>query len=259
MARGRLAKIGMLRRLIRVKSTLPRHPSPPPRCAVSHCAVSRRAAPPAAPRRSSRYRGAFTRPARWHGAFTRPARWHGVPARSRPAQRAGTPQQWSQCAGTPQQWSQRAITPHPRPLHVEIRVALHPAESVATLRHRYRHSIRLGVQFVATDCMANRRRSVSSRLGHLYVSKERQGPGRPNLRRPHGTRARALSHLGRLRVSCATCQCSDVGRPPTREGAVLPRRPRAPSTRQASAQKRPAPRGCGPTKAGCESISRRWK
>ena len=216
---------------------------------MSHCAVSRRAAPPAAPRRSSRYRG----------AFTRPARWHGVPARSRPAQRAGTPQQWSQRAGTPQQRGQRAGTPHPRPLHVEIRVALHPAESVATLRHRYRHSIRLSVQFVATDCMANRRRSVSSRLGHLYVSKERQGPGRPNCRRPHGTRAHASSHLGRLCVSCATCQGSDVGRPPTREGAVLPRRPRVPSTRQAGAQKRPAPRGCGPTKAGCESISRRWK
>lgn len=123
-----------------------------------------RDSPGARPRRSPRYRGAFTRPARWHGAS----------ARSRPAQRAGTPQQWSQRAGTPQ----------PRPLRVEIRVALHPAESVATLRHRYRHSIRLSVQFVATDCMANRRRSVSSRLGHLYVSKERQGPGRPNRRRP---------------------------------------------------------------------------
>ena len=172
MARGRLAKIGMLRRLIRVKSTLPRRPSPS-LCRVSPRRVSpRRAAPPAAPllspRRSSRYRGAFTRPARWHGAS----------ARSRPAQRAITPQQWSQRAGTPQQWSQRAGTPHPRPLRVEIRVALHPAESVATLRHRYRHSIRLSVQFVATDCTANRHRSVSSRLGHLYVSKERQGPGR---------------------------------------------------------------------------------
>lgn len=210
----------------------------PPRRAVSRRAVPL-AAPPRPPRCSSRYRGAFTRPARWHGAS----------ARSRPAQRAITPQQWSQCA----------ITPHPRPLCVEIRVALHPTESVATLRHRYRHSIRLSVQFVATDCMANRRRSVSSRLGHLYVSKERQGPGRPNRRRPHGTRAYASSHLGRLCVSCATCQCSDVDRPPTREGAVLPRRPRTPSTRQASAQKRPAPRGCGPTKAGCESISRRWK
>lgn len=139
---------------------------------MSHCAVSRRAvplaAPPRPPRRSSRYRGAFTRPARRHGAS----------ARSRPAQRAITPQQWSQRAGTPQQWSQRAITPHPRPLRVEIRAARHLVESVATLRHRYRHSIRLSVQFVATDCMANRRRSVSSRLGHLYVSKERQGPGR---------------------------------------------------------------------------------
>ena len=134
-----------------------------------------------------------------------------------------------------------------------------PAESMATLRHRYRHSIRLSVQFVATDCMTNRRRSVSSRLGHLYVSKERQGPGRPNRRRPHGMRTHASSHLGRLCVSCATCQCPDVGRPPTREGAALPRRPRTPSTRQASAQKRPAPRGCGPTKAGCKSISRRWK
>ena len=152
----------------------------------------RRAAPPAAPRRSSRYRGAFTRPARWHGAFTRPARWHGASARSRPAQRAITPQQWSQCA----------ITPHPRPLRVEIRVALHPAESVATLRHRYRHSIRLSVQFVATDCMTNRRRSVSSRVGHLYVSKERQGPGRPNRRRPHGTR-RTLVALGAL--MCVMC------------------------------------------------------
>ena len=135
---------------------------PPPRCAASHCSASRRAVPLAAPprplRRSSRYRGAFTRPARWHGAS----------ARSRPAQRAITPQQWSQRAGTP----------HPRPLRVEIRVARHLVESVATLRHRYRHSIRLSVQFVATDCMANRRRSVSSRLGHLYVSKERQGPGR---------------------------------------------------------------------------------
>ena len=200
--------------------------------------VRGRAVPLAAPRCSSRYRGAFTRPARYRGAFTRPARWHGASARSRPAQRAITPQQWSQRAITPQQWSQRAITPHPRPLRVEIRVALHPAESAATLRHRYRHSIRLSVQFVATDCMANRRRSVSSRLGHLYVSKERQGPGRPNRRQPHGTRAHASSHLGRLCVSCVTCQCSDVGRPPTREGAVLPRRPRAPSTRQAGAQKR---------------------
>lgn len=54
-----------------------------------------------------------------------------------------------------------------------------PAESMATLRHRYRHSIRLSVQFVATDCMANRRRSVSWRIGHLYVSKERQGPVAP--------------------------------------------------------------------------------
>lgn len=132
---------------------------------------------PAAPHRSCRYRGAFTRPARWHGAS----------ARSRPAQRAITPQQRSQCAGTPQQRSQRAGTPCPRPLRV-----------------------------------------VSSRLGRLYVS-------------------------------CAARQRSDVSRPPTREGAVLPRRPRAPSTRQAGAQKRPAPRGCGPTKAGCESISRRWK
>lgn len=71
------------------------------------------------------------------------------------------------------------------------------------------------------------------------------------------------SRLGRLYVSCATCRCSDVGRPPTREGAVLPRRPRVPSAHQAHAKqahkKRPAPRGCGPTKAGCESISRRWK
>lgn len=174
MARGRLAKIGMLRRLIRVKSTLPRRPSPSLR-RVSPRRVSpapfpslrrpaRRAAPPAAPllspRRSSRHRGAFTRPARWHGAS----------ARSRPAQRAITPQQWIQRAGTPQQWSQRAGTPHPRPLRVEIRVALHPTESVATLRHRYRHSIRLSVQFVATDCMANHCRSVSSRLGRLYVS-----------------------------------------------------------------------------------------
>ena len=72
----------------------------------------------------------------------------------------------------------------PRPLRVEIRVAPHPTESVATLRHRYRHSIRLSVQFVATDCMANRRRSVSSRLGHLYVSKGSQGPGRPGRGRP---------------------------------------------------------------------------
>ena len=161
MARGRLAKIGMLRRLIRVKSTLPRHPSPSLRCVslrrVSPRRSPRRAAPPAAPRRSSLYRGAFTRPARWHGAS----------ARSRPAQRAITPQQWSRCAITPQQWSQRAGTPHPRPLRVEIRVALHPAESVATLRHTYRHSIRLSVQFVATDCMANRRRSVSSRFRTL--------------------------------------------------------------------------------------------
>lgn len=130
---------------------------------MSRCAVSRHAvplaAPPRPPRRSSRYRGAFTRPARWHGAS----------ARSRPAQRAITPQQWSQRAGTPQQWIQRAGTPHPRPLRVEIRAALHPAESVATLRHRYGHSVLLRVQFVATDCMANCRRSVSSRLGHLYV------------------------------------------------------------------------------------------
>ena len=202
MARGRLAKIGMLRRLIRVKSTLPRRPSPS-LCRVSLRRVSpRRAAPPAAPllspRRSSRYRGAFTRPARWHGASARsrpaqraitpqqwsqraitPQQWSqraGTPQQW--SQRAITPQQWSQRAGTPQQWSQRAGTPHPRPLRVEIRVALHPAESVATLRHRYRHSIRLSVQFVATDCTANRHRSVSSRLGHLYVSKERQGPGR---------------------------------------------------------------------------------
>ena len=257
----------MFRRLIRVKSTLPRRPLAAP-CLAAPCLAAplpsprrpaRRIAPLAVPPRSSRYRSAFTRPARWHGAS----------ARSRPAQRAITPQQWSQRAitpqqwsqraGTPQQWSQRAGTPHPHPLRVEIRVALHPAESVATLRHRYRHSIRLSVQFVATDCMANRRRSVSSRLEHLYVSKEHQGPGRPNRRRPHGTRAHASSHLGRLCVSCATCQCSDVGRPPAREGAVLPRRPRAPSARQAGAQKRPAPRGCGPTKAGCEPISRRWK
>ena len=111
MARGRLAKIGMLRRLIRVKSTLPRHPSPSLRRVslrrVSPRRVSprrspRRAAPPAAPRRPSRYRGAFTHPARWHGAS----------ARSRPAQRAITPQQWSQRAITPQQWSQRAICRH---------------------------------------------------------------------------------------------------------------------------------------------------
>lgn len=203
------------------------------------------AAPPRPPRRSSRYRGAFTRPVRWHGAS----------ARSRPAQRAITPQQWSQRAGTPQQWSQRAGTPHPRPLCVEIRVALHPAESVATLRHRYRHSIRLSAQLVATNCTASRRRSVSSRLGRLYVSKGRQGPGRPNRRRPHGTRAHASSRLGRLYVSCGTCLRSDVSRPPTREGALFPRHPRTPNERT----KKPAPRGCGPTKAGCESISRRWK
>lgn len=199
----------------------------------------RRAAPPAAPRRSSRYRGAFTRPARWHGAS----------ARSRPAQRAGTPQQWSQRAGTPR----------PRPLRVEIRVALHPAESVATLRHRYRHSIRLSVQFVATDCMVNRRRSVSSRLGHLYVSKERQGPGRPNRRRSHGTREHASSHLGACvrHVPHASAPMSaghQRVKAPSSYGT-----PRTSSARQTSAQKRPAPRGCGPTKAGCESISRRWK
>ena len=228
MARGRLAKNGMLRRLIRVKSTLPRRPSPSLRRVslrrVSPRRSPRRAAPPRPPRRSSRYRGAFTRPARWHGAS----------ARSRPAQRAITPQQWIQRAITPQQWIQRAITPqqwiqragtpHPRPLRVEIRAARHLVESVATLRPRYRHSIRLSVQFVATDCMANRRRSVSSRLGRLYVS-------------------------------CGTCLRSDVSRPPTREGALFPRHPRTPNERT----KKPAPRGCGPTKAGCESISRRWK
>lgn len=82
-ARGRLANIVMFRWLIRVKSTLPRRP---------RCAVSRRAAPPDAPHRSSRCRGAYTRPARWHGAS----------ARSRHAQRAITPQQWSQRAITPQ-------------------------------------------------------------------------------------------------------------------------------------------------------------
>ena len=171
MARGRLAKNGMLRRLIRVKSTLPRRPSPslrrvslrcvPPRRSLAASPhpprrSPRRATPPAAPHRSSRYRGAFTRPARWHGAS----------ARSRHAQRAGTPQQWSQCAITPQQRSQRAITPQPRPLRVKIRVALHPTESMATLRHRYRHSIRLSAQLVATVCMASRRRSFSLRLGH---------------------------------------------------------------------------------------------
>lgn len=204
------------------------------------------AAPFRPPRRSSRCRGALLLSLPWRFYTSRSLAWRFCTLKARAARNNAAAMEPA-CRNAA-----------PRPLRIEIRVALRPAESVATLRHRYRHSIRLSVQFVATDCMANRR-SVSSRLGHLYVSKERQGPGRPNRRQPHGTRAHASSHSGRLCVSCVTCQCSDVGRPPTREGAVLPRRPRAPSTRQAGAQKRPAPRGCGPTKAGCESISRRWK
>ena len=46
MARGRLAKIGMLRRLIRVKSTLPHRPLAAP-CLAAPRRPSRRAAPPA--------------------------------------------------------------------------------------------------------------------------------------------------------------------------------------------------------------------
>ena len=169
-----------------------------------------RDSPDARLRRSSRYRGAFTRPARWHGAS----------ARSRPAQRAITPQQWSQRAGTPQQWSQRAIRRHG--LHGQ------PPLSFVALRT-------LICVEGAPGSRSSQPQAVPWHAGARFVA------------------------LGRLCVSCATCQCSDVSRPPTREGAVLPRRPRTPSTRQAGAQKGPAPRGCGPTKAGCESISRRWK
>ena len=185
MARGRLAKIGMLRRPIRVKSTLP--------CRPPRRAVSRRAAPPAAPFPSPR------RPARravplaapllslpWRFYTSRSLAWRFCTLKARAARNNATamdPTCRNATAMDPTCRNAAAMEPAcrnaaPRPLRVEIRVALHPAESVATLRHRYRHSIRLSVQFVATDCMANRRRSVSSRLGHLYVSKERQGPGR---------------------------------------------------------------------------------
>ena len=180
-----------------------------------------RDSPGARPRRSPRYRGAFTRPARWHGAS----------ARSRPAQRAISPQQWSQRAISPQQWSQRAGTPQQWSQRAICRHGLHGQPPP--------------LSFVALRTLICVEGAPGSRSSQPQAA--------------HGTRAHASSHLGRLCVSCATCQCSDVGRPPTREGAVLPRRPRAPSTRQAGAQKGPAPRGCGPTKAGCESISRQWK
>ena len=86
-----------------------------------------RDSPGARPRRSPRYRGAFTRPARWHGAS----------ARSRPAQRAITPQQWSQRAISPQQWSQRAGTPQQWSQRAICRHGLHdqpPPLSFVALR-----------------------------------------------------------------------------------------------------------------------------
>lgn len=69
MARGRLAKIGMLRRLIRVKSTLPRRPSPSLRRVslrrASPRRSPRRAAPPAAPLLSLPWRFYTSRSLAW--------------------------------------------------------------------------------------------------------------------------------------------------------------------------------------------------
>ena len=180
MARGRLAKIGMLRRLIRVKSTLPRRPSPSLRRVslrrVSPRRSPRRAAPSTAPLLSLAWRFYTSRSLAW--------RFRTLKARAaRNNAAAMEPARNNAAAMGPACRNAAAMEPvfrntAPRPLRVEIRAARHLVESVATLRHRYRHSIRLSVQFVATDCMANRRRSVLSRLGRLYVSKGHQGPGR---------------------------------------------------------------------------------
>lgn len=120
MARGRLAKIGMLRRLIRVKSTLPRRPSPS-LCRVSLRRVSprrspRRVAPPAAPLLSLP----------WRFYTSRSLAWRFCTLKARAARNNAA--------------------------------AMEPA--------------------CRNAASPSFRRSVSSRLGHLYVSKERHGPGR---------------------------------------------------------------------------------
>ncbi len=223
MARGRLAKIGMLRRLIRVKSTLPRRPSPSLRRVslrrVSPRRSPRRAAPPAAPLLSLP----------WRFYTSRSLAWRFCTLKARAACN-------NAAAMDPTCRNAAAMEP-------ACRNAAPPS---------FRHS-------------------VSSRLGRLYVSKERQGPGRLG-RRPSPTAAPAAHacFVALRTLICAACQRSDVSRPPAREGTILPRHPRTPNTRQSHAKhaasarkhahkKGPAPRGCGPTKAGCESISRRWK
>lgn len=193
MARGRLAKIGMLRRLIRVKSTLPRRPSPSLRRVslrrVSPRRSPRRAAPPAAPLLSLP----------WRFYTSRSLAWRFCTLKARAAR-----------------------------------------NNAATMEPTCRNA-----------APPSFRRSVSSRLGHLYVSKEPRVPGvsaagcpQPQSRR----RAHVSSRLGRLYVSCGTCLRSDVSRPPMREGAPFPRHPRTSSASQTSAQKSPHHEDAGPPK-----------
>ena len=168
MARERLANIVMLRRLIRVKSTLPCPLAAP--CLTALCPAApfpRRVAPPAAPFPSPRHTARRAAPLLslpWRFYTSRSLAWRFCTLKARAACR-------NAAAMEPVCNNAAAMEPAcrnaaPRPLRVEIRVALHPTESMATLRHRYRHSIRLSAQLVATVCMASRRRSFSLRLGH---------------------------------------------------------------------------------------------
>ena len=130
MARGRLAKIGMLRRLIRVKSTLPRRPSPSLRRVslrrVSPRRSPRRAAPPAAPLLSLP----------WRFYTSRSLAWRFCTLKARTARNNAA--------------------------------AMEPARNNAAAMEPARRNA----------APPSFRRSVSSRLGHLYVSKGHQGPGR---------------------------------------------------------------------------------
>ena len=79
MARGRLAKIGMLRRLMRVKSTLPRRPSP---LAAPCLTAPRLAAPFPSPRRPARRAAPLTTVALLHVLLVGMALLHAQGPRS---------------------------------------------------------------------------------------------------------------------------------------------------------------------------------